>query len=153
MNPPVHKKCRRNQTDSKRLRLSYLSDNSEKEEKAPKKLRSHTSDFEWKRDCFICGEIANYDKKHPERNAFTGFIHKITTIPFRQRIIQACGKRTYSWAEEVKIRLHDCLDLIAVEAIYHHTCELKFRLKESSDLAFKTPHGRPTDGSALHHSV
>ena len=144
----VHDKCRRNFTDKKRLRSITASDDSEKGGATKKWWRLHTAGFYWKRDCFFCGKSTNYDPKHPDRSTQ---VHEVTTLPYRKRILEACDKRSDSWAAEVKIRLHDCLDLVAVEAKYHSKCQLKFCCETSADTGFQPFLGRPTDAVMVEH--
>ena len=88
-----------------------------------KKLRSSLSHFNWRECCFFCGEEIKIDLKHPNRNKP---VFEAVTLTFRTSIWQLCEKRNDSWAETVKIRLNDCIDLPAAEGIYHKTCQVKF---------------------------
>ena len=49
-----------------------------------------------------------------------------TTIPFKERLIFACQKRDDEWGEEVRRRVTNCNDLVAVEARYHISCNERF---------------------------
>ena len=69
-----------------------------------------------------------------------------TTIPFKERLRFACQKRDDEWGEEVRRRITNCNDLVAVEARYHISCNEGFLVKHST---FKTPSGRPTDSDCL----
>ena len=68
------------------------------------------------------------------------------TIPFKERLIFACQKRDDEWGEEVRRRVTNCNDLVAVEARYHISCNERFLGKHST---FKSPSGRPTDSDCL----
>ena len=62
--------------------------------------------------------------RHPEREQE----YQITTLPFRDKLLQCCEERGDSWAAEVQNRLYGCIDLVAAEAIYHGYCYSKFVL-------------------------
>ena len=69
-----------------------------------------------------------------------------TTIPFKERVMFACQKRDDEWGEEVRRRVTNCNNLVAVEAPYHISCNERFLGKHST---FKSPSGRPTDSDCL----
>ena len=45
-----------------------------------------------------------------------------------------CNERNESWSNEVRIRLNDCIDLVAAEAIYHKACHRKFALNKKRSI-------------------
>ena len=109
----MHQKCRRDFTDAKRLR-------TEKSLVAPptaKKVK-RSGAFYWKTDCFICGKLAVADARHPDRID----VLVVSTILFRENLLQICHERNDAWSSEVEVRLHDCIDLVAADAIYHKSC-------------------------------
>ena len=133
----VHKKCRRDFTDPKRLLCRKL------EEPCAKKLRSSLLPFTWKDDCMFCGKSAAVDTRHPERTPVCG----VATLPFRQKLLECCDKRGDSWAAEVQNRLHGCIDLVAAEAVYHVNCYSRFMLLKDHSAALPDikAQGRPED--------
>ena len=98
----VHKICRRDFTDVKRIH-----ENVELEEdvKVPctKRLRSSLLPFYWEKDCMLCGKSAETDPRHPERKQLQ--VHKVITIPLRENILEQCTKRGNLWASELQDRL------------------------------------------------
>ena len=113
---------------------------------AKKYTRTQSSKFNLKENYLFCGETCVEDKKHPGRKK----MRMATTIPFKERLeyltrIFACQKRDDEWGEEVRRRVTNCNDLVAVEARYHISWNERFLGKHST---FKSPSGRPTDSVA-----
>jgi uncharacterized protein YlaI len=107
----VHVKCRRDFTDAKRMICSKASPS----EPTAKRLRCDSLPFNWKEDCMLCGRSAAIDSRHPERSQ----ICSVRTLPIRTTLLEHCAKRGDPWASEVQGRLESCIDLVAMEAIYH----------------------------------
>ena len=107
----VHAKCRRDFTDPKRQKP--LTDDPVQ----VKRLRSSLPDFSWKTCCFFCRENAKIDPRHPNKN-----LRAAQTLTFRNSVMQQCDIRKDPWADEVRGRLLDCIDLVAAEGIYHRNC-------------------------------
>ena len=121
----VHEECRKNYTNRKRI----ASINKSKEETELKSCkidtRSMSDPFEWKTDCFLCGE--HVDQKHKSRNPF----HPVRTVEIRSKLLEDCQMRLKINFEDdhttkVQRRLLDCVDLVAVNAIYHQQCRVEF---------------------------
>ena len=111
-----------------------------------KKLRSSTSLFDWKKNCILCGNLAKFDIRHPDRDR----VHCVTTLPMRDKLLECCGKRGDTWASEVQNRLHGCIDLVAAEAIYHANCYSRFLLNKVQNASATSVVGRPQDKEMLH---
>lgn len=141
----VHKNCRRDFTNKRRsVRLSSTDGN---EVPQPKRLRSSISSFNWKENCIFCGEFAKFDSRHPERNK----VHKVTTLPMHENLLECCHKRGDKWSSEVENCLHGCIDLVAAEAIYHVNCYTQFLLNKGKPFeATGVILGRPQDKGMLH---
>ena len=52
-----------------------------------KMLRSSVLPFEWKKKCMLCGNLAQFDAHHPERDKS---IYNVTTLPIRDKLLE-CG--------------------------------------------------------------
>ena len=76
----MHKTCRRDFTDVKRL---HLTEEEDAKFQCVKTLRSSLLPFDWKKDCMLCGKAAGMDARHPERQ-----VHKVATIPLRENIVE-----------------------------------------------------------------
>ena len=85
-------------------------------------LRSSQTLFNWKSQCFLCAEIATVDECHPDRCD----VHSVTTLTFRKKLILVCEYRNDELSSVVQIRLNECIDLVAAEAIYHKACYSRF---------------------------
>ena len=135
----VHKSCRRDFT------RTYSSVEHENAPSA-KKLRSGLLPFNWKKECVLCGSNTNFDTRHPERSK----VHKITTLPIKNRLLECCQRRGDSWGLEVQERLHGCFDLVAAEAVYHNNCYSRFMLsKQMGKSNSKRDQCRPQDQEML----
>ena len=143
----VHQKCRRNYTDPKWLKTSLPCETSVPK----KKLRLCSSNaFQWNNTCFICGVKCSVDKKHPERNV----VYEVRTLQFRDSIINACNKRDDQWNHKIKLRLVNCIYLVAEEPIYQKSCYTRLMLGKSisSASATHTPiAGRHKDSHMMVH--
>ncbi len=48
--------------------------------------------------------------------------------------MEFCDIRNVSWADSVRVRLNDCIDLPAADGIYHKNCQVRFMTEKQ----FKT---------------
>lgn len=115
----VHDSCHSRYTDKRRLEKLPGSVN---EESTSKKLRSHTTSFCWKQNCFLCGKDAVADPRHRDRCD----VKQVKTLEIRHNLLSKCAERNDQWALEVRGRLKMCADLHAFEAVYHKTCHVEF---------------------------
>jgi len=70
--------------------------------------------FDWKESCFICGNKASLDTRHPNRET----VVQVRTLVLKESMIKVCEERNDNWATEVKGRLNCCVDLVASDASY-----------------------------------
>lgn len=138
----VHKDCRRNFTDMKR-KVTYRADEASSFDTPNKRLRSSMEPFLWKEHCFLCGQAAKKDEKHPHR----GIVYQVTHIGFRQRVLHKCDQRNDNWSHEVYTRIATNHDLVAVNAIYHKECFSRFVSNWPSADSPPNRRGRPKDES------
>jgi len=115
----VHEDCRKWFNNKRRI-------STDKPQKI-KKTRLSTDQFNWKSNCFYCGQECITDRKNPNRKDF----HFASTFETRENILRKCYAKLEEnpddkFALDVKTRLEDCCDLIAAEARYHGSCSLKF---------------------------
>ena len=142
----VHVTCRRDYTNQKRI-SSVSDDASELKHEVPiKKLRSSCDSFNWKTDCFYCGMPAISDSRHPDRVARS----VASTLPLRTHVLEMCDERNDYWADQVRRRIESCIDLVAVEAVYHRSCcrtfnRVRQRTSHANQLPPSLPAGRPED--------
>ena len=62
------------------------------------------------------------------------------------RILEQCTKTDAPWVLEVQGRLESCIDLVAMEAIYHNNCFSRFMLcKEKGTPSAVETQGRPSN--------
>ena len=81
------------------------------------------NNFNWKKNCFYCGEEFIKDKKHPDRNKT---ICKSSELESKNTVIRKCKERGDKWVEEVSRRLSLSIDLVASDAEYHKQCKANF---------------------------
>jgi len=115
-----------------------------------KYLRSSVAAFDWKNNCFLCGEQAVIDRKHPQRNA----VHEAKSDRLTETILMICDERQDEWAFQVKGRISTCGNLHAAAAVYHGQCHRDF-VKFNSDRHFYLKTGRPAniDASAVFETL
>ena len=130
--------------DELKRKRDNVDDKDGSECAAKRYTRTQSSKFNWKDNCLFCGETCVEDKKHPDRKK----MQMATTIPFKERLIFVCQKRDDEWGgEEVRRRVTNCNDLVAVEARYHISCTDERYLGKHG--TFKSPSSRPTDSDCL----
>lgn len=135
----VHQTCWRDFTDAKRIHSDKEAD---VKIQCTKRLRYNLLPFDWKMDCMLCGKSAIPDTRHPER-----LMRKVATISLREKILECCRKKRGTCGLlEVQERLHECIDLVAAEAVYHNNCFSRFMLNKQLDaVTVKKSQGRPGD--------
>ena len=100
--------------------------------------QSTKENFYFKKQCFNCTKVCEYDDKHSDRNKF----EYVLTMDFS--ILKATLKICQQWNEKyskvIEMGLLRESDLIAAETKYHKVCRSSF---ENSPLSCLTP-GLPT---------
>lgn len=112
----IHKDCRRDFTDKKRT--SSINTEAPDDSPCSKRMRSNETPFNFKEDCFLCGNNATIDIRHADRNR----VRRVTTLPMRDKLLERCKERDDSWGLNVQKCLLSCIDLVAAEAVYHAPC-------------------------------
>jgi len=130
--------CRRHYNDKRKIDQLMKSDDSPV---VLRKFRSESPCFNWRTNCMLCGGEAVIHDRHPDRNR----VWEVrTTNATRDSFLECCeANPEHPLAEDVKARLLDCIDLVAVEARYHDSCGIQFRQRRRDS----TIQGRPTDRS------
>ena len=109
---------------------------------AGKKRRDN---FDFKRQCFYCDGVCEFDPKHPDRNKFSE-VRTISTALYKVTL-EICKGRTDEKAKKVEARLLDVSDLVAAEGRYHPACRTNFETVNTFENC--TP-GRPV---SLHNFI
>ena len=141
---PVHAGCRRKYTmpstvsaAKKRKIDDSLGDSKDD---CGRLLRSQDSQYNPYTDCFYCAKTIRFFKGC-SKEAPTNYDHKVE-IEIREHCIETMdvvkvvlGKaqeRNDPWGDEVEYRLTPFLvnsDLVAIEAKYHHDCQVIYKIK------------------------
>jgi len=118
----IHKDCQKNTGNAmrKRKRDGNKSEAGTKQQKLS--TRKSIDTFDWKTQCFFCGDVCEKDEKHPDRRT----IFSVTFLHYRETILKFCDCRKDDWASEVKRRVLNCFDLVHAEAKYHDDCRKFF---------------------------
>ena len=105
------------------------------------------STFAWKKDCFLCEKPCAIDERHLNRSD----CHQVTTLPFKNKVLDVCSKRDDDWGLEVQRKALGCHDFVAVEARYHEACYRNFALGRAKiDSSQQSEAGRPTDETSFY---
>ena len=127
----VHSNCRKRYTNLRKVDVNTPP---------VKKSRSRQSmgSFNWKQCCLFWGEECNTsEKRKPDYS-------RVETIELRAKICNIGHISTDPKVLEVYHRILNCVDLVAVEAIYHKHCMPKF-FQQSPKSEIKRSVGRPAD--------
>ena len=97
------------------------------------RTRSSTVSFDFKRNCFLCGNLVTNRAKSD----------KVANVLCKNRevdtaICDPIAKRNNDWSMDVKGRLETINDLRAEEAVYHKTCNSNFRTGKAIPKSFRT---------------
>ena len=99
----------------------------------PKRLlRSQCSDFVFKRDCLLYGNVCKMkDNNNPHRWVQVRQCKTVNTgsaITFKQQLENLCDEREYMWGNEVTARLSGVIDLHAADTQYRVPSYNRFRI-------------------------
>lgn len=119
----VHKDCRRNYTDPKRVsssRKRLIDQNTDYRHI----LRSAEGVFTFsEEDCLFCGKSINSTRRKKGYKEF----YTVRTNEFQDEIYNKSKKRNDNWGNEVMARIEYSRDLHASDAVYHQICSVRFR--------------------------
>ena len=113
----IHKSCRTTLRNCSRKRLS--SSTGQKPSKQ-KRTRSEYGEFDFKTQCFHCGNLCISDSKHPDWKNIEEVRTKHTKI--HNATLEICKNRDDLVAKTIESRLLNVNDLVAVEARYYVSC-------------------------------
>ena len=77
-------------------------------------------EFEFKTDCFFCGEEASERIEKRKKAKFRREIYEVRTIELREKVIARAVERGDEWGEIVQARAKSVIDFVAAEAKYHN---------------------------------
>jgi hypothetical protein len=105
-----------------------------------KSLWSTSTEFDWQQNCFVCGQSAIYDQRHPDKSD----VIRVESLELEDHFLTVRNNIGDEWRFTVSHPLHSCIDLVAAEARYHRNCNTNF--------ACSTVHSqkrRPVDSANL----
>ena len=134
----LHKECRiahthkRNVLTAKRKSDGLIADE-------PLRLRSRSSEFSFTNNCFLCGNAFRSTEK------INIAYFRVRTTGFQTTIISACNDRGVddTWAQDVRLRLVNVVDLPSANAHYHDVCRSNFCSKLSIPLRYQSNDQNP----------
>lgn len=143
----VHVDCRKNYTNKRRYEQERKKIAESKDITVPpaKQLRSAVGTFNWKTDCFFCGEPVVIDTRHPDRcdGSYARCIETHGTL------VAKCQERNDQWAMTVLSRLNMCNDLVHPDSVYHRSCMRRFTTLRSDIPCESVELGRKKDESKM----
>ena len=123
----VHVECRRNFTNEKNIKIfcrKRQEDNPNAVEGLVSiKRRSQGSHFSFATHCFFCENSVSEKKLNYDRQK----VHFVSTIEFFTSLKLVCEERRDRWSTLVLSRINFVGDLHAAGALYHQTCNVRFR--------------------------
>jgi hypothetical protein len=117
----VHASCRKafNRTEELK-KIQHMNGAEQNVQK--RKTRADTGGFDYMEMCLLCGEVCLQDDRNKAKR------RKVAMHKTEVTLNEACDKRgNDEWAREVKGRLAFCNDLMAVDAVYHTKCNVRFK--------------------------
>ena len=142
----LHGECRKRYVDLRNV------NNQLQPEK--KRSRSSVSKFDWKTDCLFCGEecVKVSSSKNPGRSDYcrVEILKDCQGQKLKDKILEVTKNSTDPKFSLVHHRVLNCIDLVAVEAIYHKKCYDTFPFNQSN-VEEPKKRGRPAD--PLMHSA
>lgn len=129
----IHRDCRRDYTDKRRIKRHLDIQEKESTQRCSSKCLRSSSTFEWKDDCFFCGKSIKAKSEET---------YSVRTLPFHANVLAKCNERDDEWGLQVKGRLQDCVDLVAVDAVYHKYCHTVFMSGKKAPPAITGEKGR-----------
>ncbi|XP_029341748.1 uncharacterized protein LOC100571724 isoform X2 [Acyrthosiphon pisum] len=139
----VHKDCRKNYTRPDTIRKCVNEKEGTSNISPVKgKLRSNYI-FKFKENCLFCDNECSKELEKKLCKERRDTIIQISTLHFKQSIIDVANKRNDEWGKEVLKRLNSVICLVSEESKYHKSCERKFCSTNPVDENKKR--GRPQD--------
>ena len=92
--------------------------------KKKKETRQSIESFDWRINCFLCGDASIEDNKNPRRNKW----HLTCALEIRTKMLHTCSERLSVNPEDpralsIQSRIYQCIDFVAAEAQYHQGCQ------------------------------
>ena len=101
----THRACQKTVTNEMKHKGDTVSTTYKKIRRV---TRSDVTEFGWKTHCFYCGSPCVPDAKNPTRKK----IRNVFILSLKQSVPKTCDQRNDKWAEEVRMRVLDCHDLV-----------------------------------------
>lgn len=123
----VHKVCRQNYTRPTSIKAATASLHRPDEALTSTSipiLRNLGDTFDFKTNCFICGQRAVIDLKAPLSRRKE--IRLVATLDIQTNLLHKCDERNDEWGERVRTIMLSVSDLVAPEARYHKQCHDTF---------------------------
>lgn len=100
-------------------------------------LRSKALAFNFKQQCFLCGEehaddFEEIQRRLPERER--NYVHKVMKLESKEMFLQAAKKRGDEWGNTVVERISQVNDLVALDGWYHQLCQKKLYSRPKSEM-------------------
>ena len=138
----IHSSCRTYMNSKTRAKRTSNAQDEQVGAKsiAPENVSSSTRSteekFDFKRQCFYCTNVYEYDDNHPDQNKF----ECVWTMDFSilKTILKICQQRNDKYSKVIEMHLLSVSDLVAAETWYHKSCRSSFENSPSSRLTPKS---------------
>ena len=135
----AHKSCYSKSRNNERKKRKYALAHTVVSKRP---LKSQCSDFVFKRDCLLCGNVCKMnDSNNPHRWVQVRQCKTVnmgSAITFKQQLENLCDERDDLWGNEVAARLSGVIGLHAADAQYHAPCYNRFSTTEPLEEALRS---------------
>jgi hypothetical protein len=128
----VHDPCRKNYINENLISASNRRRSDVPISPAPtSSLRSLVPSFNFKDYCFLCNVKIDEEyllKQKKTKLCDREIVFSVQKLSMTDNVLEVTKKRKDEWGKTVKERIENIIDLVAVDARYHHSCLKAFYL-------------------------
>jgi hypothetical protein len=132
----VHDLCRKNYINENLISASNRRRSDVPISPAPtSSLRSLVPSFNFKDYCFLCNVKIDEEyllKQKKTKLCDREIVFSVQKLSMKDNVLEVAKKRKDEWGKTVKERIENIIDLVAVDARYHHSCLKAFYLQPTT---------------------
>lgn len=100
-------------------------------------LRSKALVFNFRQQCFLCGEGNADDFEERQRGLSEcerNYVHKVIELETREVFLQAAKKRGDEWGDKIVEQISQVNDQVGFDGLYHRLCHKKLYSRPKSEM-------------------